>query len=111
MRWCGRSRRKWAGRSGRCDNVGKRDVGGRDGGAMYRVRSATRLGGVGGGVKLPLLVWNKDSPDPEARSRSCAETYITYTNREIVSSACCESLCWMFESVLVRSTQVTSQTI
>src|SRR6266699_2054697 len=49
------------------------------------------------------------SPDPERQRRYAGATYKTNTNREIVSSVCCESTRWMSELVLVCSTQVTSQ--
>src|SRR5213080_3071163 len=48
-------------------------------------------------------------PDPERQRRYAGATYKTNTNREIVSSVCCESTRWMSELVLVCSTQVTSQ--
>src|SRR6266568_1890677 len=48
-------------------------------------------------------------PDPEREKRYAGATYKTYTNREIVSSVCCESPRSMSESVRVCSTQVTSQ--
>src|SRR5207249_4267217 len=48
-------------------------------------------------------------PDPEREKRYAGATYKTNTNREIVSSVCCESTRWMSELVLVCSTQVTSQ--
>src|SRR6266550_9450497 len=52
---------------------------------------------------------DQDSPDPERERRYAAATYKTNTNREIVSSVCCESPRSMSELVLVCSTQVTSQ--
>src|SRR5258706_918026 len=42
--------------------------------------------------KLPLLGSNQDSPDPERRLACESLTYQTYTNREIVSSVCRESM-------------------
>ena len=59
--------------------------------------------------ELPLLGSNQDSPDPEREKSYAAATYKTYTNREIVSSVCCESPRSMSELVRVCSTQVTSQ--
>ena len=61
--------------------------------------------------ELPLLGSNQDSPDPERETRYAGATYKTYTNREIVSSVCCESPGSMSELVRVCSTQVTSQPI
>src|SRR6266705_6314106 len=45
----------------------------------------------------------RKSPDPEPLRHYGTATYITYTNREIVSSVCCESPCRMFDSVRVGS--------
>ena len=51
--------------------------------------------------ELPLLGSNQDSPDPERETRYAEATYKTYTNREIVSSVCCESPRSMSELVRV----------
>src|SRR5207245_6302162 len=42
-------------------------------------------------------------PDPEPLRHYGTATYKTYTNREIVSSVCCESPCRMLHSVRVGS--------
>ena len=52
-------------------------------------------------LELPLLGSNQDSPDPERRLACESRTYLTYTNREIVSSVCHESTSWMSELVRV----------
>jgi hypothetical protein len=63
-------------------------------------RSATRSNHASR-LELPLLGSNQDSPGPERRLGCESRTYITYTNREIVSSACRESTSWMSDLVRV----------